>query len=65
MDEFFTLAIGGMRASALEQRAPLPIRVSAHTPTPTHTEKHQLFACRCTLLNNSGTSIFPGDMLEW
>ena len=31
IDEFFTLAIGGM----------------------------------CTLLNNSGTSIFPGDMLEW
>jgi hypothetical protein len=31
VDEFFTLAIGGM----------------------------------CTLLNNSGTSIFPGDMLEW
>lgn len=31
VDEFFTLAIGGM----------------------------------CTLLNNSGTAIFPGDMLEW
>ena len=31
VDEFFTLAIGGM----------------------------------CTLLNNSGVSIFPGDMLEW
>ena len=31
IDEFFTLAIGGM----------------------------------CTLLNNSGTAIFPGDMLEW
>lgn len=31
IDEFFTLAIGGM----------------------------------CTLLNNSGTIIYPGDMLEW
>ena len=31
IDEFFTLAIGGM----------------------------------CTLLNNSGTVLYPGDMLEW
>ena len=31
IDEFFTLAIGGM----------------------------------CTLLNNSGTTLYPGDMLEW
>ena len=38
VDEFFTLAIGGMRASALEQRATLPIRVSARTPTPTRRE---------------------------
>ena len=28
-------------------------------------QQHTLFARRCTLLNNSGTSIFPGDMLEW
>ncbi len=26
---------------------------------------HAPLVCRCTLLNNSGTILYPGDMLEW